>query len=149
MNIAMDLMRPISPQQARERTVAGVSAALIAVVNQLIVEALVDDKASLDLAAIAKRYLSTYPPDPRLRFDRNVLQPLAAVYRERGWHVTVTEVTIDQSDYSVELLFVMPPDTRKPPSKAKKFAVRALTIGVVALYVYLMWEFVAAMLPIR
>ena len=40
MNVAMDLVRPISPQQVRERTVAGVSAVLIAVVNQLIVEAM-------------------------------------------------------------------------------------------------------------
>lgn len=149
MNIATDLMCPIKPQQARARMIAGVSVSLIAAVNQLIVETLVNGKASFDLPTITKRYLSTYPPDLRLHFDRNVLQSLAAIYREQGWQVTVTEVTIDQSDYDVELLFVMPPDTRKPPSKAKILAVRALTIGAVVLYGYLVWEFAAALIPIR
>lgn len=145
MNIAMDLMRPITPQQARDRTTK-VDARLIAVVNQLIVEFLFNDRASLDLDLIAKRYCVGLP-NSVCDFSREHVQAIAALYRERGWQVSVSEVEIDRSEYKAVLLFVLPPDTRKPPSKAKIFAIRALTIGVVGLYVYLMWELAATLLP--
>lgn len=137
MNINMDLIRPISPQQAYEKTNRGVNVGLITVVNRLIVELMIDHTTSLDLTSVKREYRAKGFTAP-LMFDRRTIQNVATEYRNLGWNVTVSEAEIDKIHYDAVLTFKIPLEDQK----SKSWFVKKLPtiLGVIAVIAVLFIE---------